>query len=234
MCVNKTFNDSTNSHDPQGRPPPTPLLTLLNVIIPSKTNPFLLTSCRLANGQVGGHFCENHTYISREIPAGQLDNAREKILMRLNSSLPTTPLSLLVVWTPQENTLYSSINVHNHGSSSKKIDHAMAQTPPFLKCYWFQFKYWWMSVFTFSCLFYGFEMMRSNDGSDCGPSQACINFSVTQHEIYLKTCVTSLASIQLQFCTFFCNDMSFACETLVNLRWANLYVCACSTSRYLF
>ena len=142
--------------------------------------------------------------ISREIPAGQLDNAREKILMRLNSSLPTTlSLSLLVVWTPQENTLYSSINVHNHGSSSKKIDHAMAQTPPFLKCYWFQFKYWWMSVFTFSCLFYGFEMMRSNDGSDCGPSQACINFSVTQHEIYLKTCVKSLASIQLQFCTFF-------------------------------
>lgn len=136
--MNKTFNDSTNSnsHDPQGRPPPTPLLTLLNVIIPSKTNPFLLTSCRLANGQVGGHFCENHTYISREIPAGQLDNAREKILMRLNSSLPTTlSLSLLVVWTPQENTLYSSINVHNHGSSSKKIDHAMAQTPPFLKCY---------------------------------------------------------------------------------------------------
>ena len=144
MCVNKTFNDSTNSnsHDPQGRPPPTPfLLTLLNVIIPSKTNPFLLTSCRLANGQVGGHFCENHTYISREIPAGQLDNAWEKILMRLNSSLPTT-LSLFLWFGPQqENTLYSSINVHNHGSSSKKIDHAMAQTPPFLKCYWFQFKY---------------------------------------------------------------------------------------------
>ena len=151
-------------------------------------------------------------------------------------TLPTTLSLSSCGLDPSRNTLYSSINIHNHGSSSKKIDHAMAQTPPFLKCYWFQFKYWWMSLFTFSCLFYGFEMMRSNDGSDCGPSQACINFSVTQHEIYLKTCVTSLASIQLQFCTFFamiCHSQ-FACETLVNLRWANLYVCACSTSRYLF
>ena len=190
---------------PRGGHPQLPSYWLY-LMLSSQAKPtlFLLTSCRLANGQVGGHFCENHTYISREIPAGQLDNAWEKILMRLNSSLSLSlSLSLLVVWTPQENTLYSSINVHNHGSSSKKIDHAMAQTPPFLKCYWFQFKYWWMSVFTFSCLFYGFEMMRSNDGSDCGPSQACINFSVTQHEIYLKTCVKSLASIQLQFCTFF-------------------------------
>ena len=72
--------------------------------------------------------------------------------------------------------------------------------------------------FVYEC----FEMMRWN-GSDCGPSRPCIHFLawldmkfIWKHVYFCFHTITILH--------IFCNDMSFTCETLVNLRWTNLYV----------
>ena len=87
-CVNKTFNDSSNSHDPRG-PPPTPL-TLLNVI-PTLSYTQVVD---LLMAKWVAIFVKT-ILISREIPAGQLDNARENIDA---PSYLQTPVTTLFLW----------------------------------------------------------------------------------------------------------------------------------------
>ena len=86
--MNKTFNDSSNSHDPRG-PPPTPL-TLLNVI-PTLSYTQVVD---LLMAKWVAIFVKT-ILISREIPAGQLDNARENIDA---PSYLQTPVTTLFLW----------------------------------------------------------------------------------------------------------------------------------------
>ena len=87
-----------------------------------------------------------------------------------------------MVWT-YRNTLYSSIKVHNHGSSSKKIDATAHHHFKNITDY--------NSIQLRVCL----RLLRNDEMKRIRlwPQPAIHSlFGVTRHEIYLKTCVLLL------------------------------------------